>query len=582
MKLIDYYDKEINYFLRESVKFAQKYDEQAKALNLEDAQHQDPYTERLIEAFAFLTANIKQKLDDGFIDLAYQLLEIISPHYLYPIPSCVILEFKPDLSFVNESVIEKGTPIETKSTNPTCSFQTCSSLKIRPIDIQSIQQVQINARNVIKILLSTKKYKVDWNKFSKDPLTVFINGSHQSVYNLYELLILDIEYVIIRWTKMNGETAEKQLPSEKIIQSIVENPDRDYSLLQYPDNSFSGYRLIEDYFFFARKFFFFEMDVLSITNEIKDDSDIELSLVSTGNKQWDIEIDKNTLKLNCIPAINIFEQKHGSVSFEHDDSELYHKIEVDYAYSNYILPHHITDVTGLCIEDGKRYNYYPLSSYKHQTTDNSDSYFHTKQNINIDNKFELFIGIVRSPERKTESISVKLMCFNDETLLEQIPMGDICSTTTPDFPDNVTVKNITKPEKPLFTQLNSQDLWALINTLSLNYFSLKNIDQLKNMLLLYNRRQTYANKKKIMSIESIYINTCRQLIKGYPVTGLSIDIVLNSKIFTSKGEMLLFAQVLSRLLSMYVPINTFCNCIISEKDGEKLWEMEIPGKKIIL
>src|SRR5512134_3522203 len=55
----------------------------------------DPDVERMLEGFAFLAGRIRQKLDDEFPELTHGLLSLLWPHYLRPIPSMSILQFKP-------------------------------------------------------------------------------------------------------------------------------------------------------------------------------------------------------------------------------------------------------------------------------------------------------------------------------------------------------------------------------------------------------------------------------------------------------------------------------------------------------
>ena len=48
---------------------------------------------RLIEAFAYLTARIRLKLDDEFPEITDAILQVLCPHYLAPIPSAAIVQF---------------------------------------------------------------------------------------------------------------------------------------------------------------------------------------------------------------------------------------------------------------------------------------------------------------------------------------------------------------------------------------------------------------------------------------------------------------------------------------------------------
>ena len=67
--------------------FAREFPKIAGRLSLEDFSCADPYVERLLEGFAFLTSRVQLKLDAEFPRFTQSLLETLYPHYLAPTPS---------------------------------------------------------------------------------------------------------------------------------------------------------------------------------------------------------------------------------------------------------------------------------------------------------------------------------------------------------------------------------------------------------------------------------------------------------------------------------------------------------------
>ena len=45
----------------------------------------DPDVERLLEGVAFLTASLRQKLDDEFPEIIHEYMQLLFPHYLRPL-----------------------------------------------------------------------------------------------------------------------------------------------------------------------------------------------------------------------------------------------------------------------------------------------------------------------------------------------------------------------------------------------------------------------------------------------------------------------------------------------------------------
>src|SRR5215813_2414171 len=111
-ELLAYYERELGFLRHMGADFAQKYPKIAGRLLLEADKCEDPHVERMLEAFAFLSARVHLKIDDEFPEITEALLNILYPHYLRPIPSMSIVEFHADSEQVNP---QTGLKIERDS-----------------------------------------------------------------------------------------------------------------------------------------------------------------------------------------------------------------------------------------------------------------------------------------------------------------------------------------------------------------------------------------------------------------------------------------------------------------------------------
>ena len=68
----------------------------------------DPDVERLLEGVAFLTALLRQKLDDDFPELIHELIRLIWPHYLRPVPCSTVVAFRPKPTLKQSAVVPAG------------------------------------------------------------------------------------------------------------------------------------------------------------------------------------------------------------------------------------------------------------------------------------------------------------------------------------------------------------------------------------------------------------------------------------------------------------------------------------------
>ena len=101
----------------------------------------DPHVERMIEAFAYLTARIRHKLDDDFPEVTRALLNVLYPHYLAPIPSMAIVELVLDKGQAGLTVgleVPRDTMLETDAVaGVPCRFRTSYPMRLFPIEVVS-------------------------------------------------------------------------------------------------------------------------------------------------------------------------------------------------------------------------------------------------------------------------------------------------------------------------------------------------------------------------------------------------------------------------------------------------------------
>src|SRR5262249_62066774 len=109
--LLPYYNRELGYIRRLAAEFADAHPKIAGRLRLSQDAVEDPHVDRLIQAFAFLTARIRRKLDDEFPELTDALLGVLYPHYLSPVPSMAIAQFACQGDLSGSFVLPAGTQI---------------------------------------------------------------------------------------------------------------------------------------------------------------------------------------------------------------------------------------------------------------------------------------------------------------------------------------------------------------------------------------------------------------------------------------------------------------------------------------
>jgi type VI secretion system protein ImpG len=269
----------------------------------------DPDVERILEGVAFLTAGIRQKIDDDFPEFSQGILNQIFPHYLRPIPSATIMQFKPRPILKVAVNIPVGTYMDSIEVDDvSCRFRCTSALTVSPIEVASSQYTESSqGRKILELNFSLNGF--DINSLDEDSLRVYIGGDYPGAVDLFYILFKYLDQI----TLVGGTGQEHTNTQLKLVPVSFEDS---FKLLDYPTNSFPAYRLIQEYFLLKEKFLFFD-----ITN-IKD----SLSAIGGGQFTIRLHLDDTAIELpkiglerfvlNATPAINLF--NHEAESFLND------------------------------------------------------------------------------------------------------------------------------------------------------------------------------------------------------------------------------------------------------------------------
>jgi len=123
MSINRYYEDELSYLRELGEQFARANPKLASFLGRES---DDPDVERMLEAFAFLTGRLRQRLDDELPELATNLLQLVNPQLLKPIPPMTMISFRPKPGAGTERLeVPRNTTIASQSVKGSeCLFTT--------------------------------------------------------------------------------------------------------------------------------------------------------------------------------------------------------------------------------------------------------------------------------------------------------------------------------------------------------------------------------------------------------------------------------------------------------------------------
>ncbi|MBS1812087.1 MAG: type VI secretion system baseplate subunit TssF [Acidobacteria bacterium] len=615
-ELLGYYERELIFLRQMGAEFAEKYPKVAGRLLLEPDKCEDPHVERMIEAFAFLTSRVHLKIDDEFPEITESLLNVLYPHYLAPTPSMSIAQFALD---PEQGKLTSGYPIARETTlysrpvqGTPCRFRTCYPVTLWPIEVASASLesldpvgargkwseavLRISLRCLHNTKLSELKVGQGENERQMEYLRFYLNGEAQLVYPLYELLFNEDLHLAGIELQDKKTRRKLKLPATTLRQVGF---GADEGMLGYSPRSFSGYRLLTEYFAFPDKFLFFDVTRLDEAARMGFGDQVDILIYLKDVTPPRAKIDAGTFQLGCTPIINLFKKVAEPIQLTQQQNE-YHVIP-DIHRQSATEVYSIDAVTTVDPYLQQSREFQPFYSYRHAyERDQQGSFWYATRRPSQrmeDEGTEVFMSLVDlsfSPNvPPVETITCHVTCTNRD-LPARLPFGGREGDFEVENAGPLSrVKCLRKPTETLRPPMRRGAHWRLISHLSLNHLSLvegqRNGDPeaLREILMLYDFMDSAATRKQIMGLRNI---TSRRVVRqtgsrigtGF-VRGIETTITFDESQYVGSG-VFLFASVLERFLGLYASLNSFNQMIArtEQREGElKRWKPRV-GEQILL
>ena len=609
-RFLRYYSQELQHLREVGGEFAREYPKIAGRLGLEGFDCADPYVERLLEGFSFLTARVQMKLDAEFPRFTQHLSELVYPHFLAPTPSMAVVQLQPDLS--NPSlkqgyVVPRGTAMRSvlgKGDSTACEYRTGHDVTLWPIELvdarfythSGIQagvdmQLPPAVKAGIRLRLRTSA-NLPFSELALDSLVLNLRGSDEMPVRIYEKILGCVEGVLVQ-----GSTAEDRggMPAAPHWHALLPKSavgtvgfDEEQALLPSGKRTFQGYRLLQEYFAFPQRFLFVELKGLRHAVARCADNEIEIViLLNRGDAQLEQMLDHSNFALNCTPAVNLFQRRADRINVSGEQLE--HHVLVDRTRPMDYEVYQIEEVTGYGTGPNAEQSFRAFYTAKDIGSLHQERAFYQirREQRTISQRqrrvgprssyigSEVFISIVDANEAPYRSdlrqLGLTVWCTNRDLPLA-MPIGVGKTDFILDSGAPLTaVRCLAGPSAPHASFAEGSVAWRLLNHLSLNYLSLVDTDPqqgasaLREMLSLYCHSGDLNAQRQIEGVRSITSSTVtRRMPSPGPITfgrGLQVTVTLDDAAFEGVGAFLLGA-VLSQFFAQYVSINSFTETVI--------------------
>lgn len=626
-RLLRYYNRELQHVREMGAEFASEYPKIAGRLGMEGFECADPYVERLLEGFAFLAARVQLKLDAQYPVFTDHLLEMIYPHFLAPIPSMAVVQMHPDAgedlppagyAVARHTVLRSLTGFGERTA---CEYRSAHEVTLWPLELADARYFDTPAalaaaglvpppgRQVcagLRLRLRTLS-GVQTRMLALDTLPIYLAGADELPGLIYEQLLANgVGYTVRAAAAQEGEfVVQHHEPAALRAAGFDEHE----AMLPYGDRSFSGYRLLQEYFACPERFRFVEFTGLRALLARAQGNEFEIVVwLDRSVARLHNALDAGNFRLFCTPAVNLFERRADRIHLQQGSAE-YHVLG-DRTRPTDFEVHSVFDVQGYGDRQEPEQSFLPFYDSTARTWHSAPKAFYTlrreprllssrqKQNGARSSYVgsETFIALVDASDAPYSTalrqLGLRLLCTNRDLPLH-MPVGKSYTDFTVDTDAPIaSIRCVAGPTRPRAPTATGETAWRLISHLQLNYLSLLGEDgehgaaALREMLGLYHDEFDAAARRQIEGIRQVIAKpaTRRVPVPG-PITygrGLEITLTCADAAFEGSSGFLL-GSVLQHFFARYVSLNSFTETVLRtfERNEVARWPAT-PGKRPIL
>ena len=625
-RLLRHYEAELAFMRDMGTEFATEFPKIAGRLGLGNTEVADPYVERLLEGFAFLTARVQMKMEAEFPAFTQALLHMVYPHYLAPTPSMAVVRFQPDAALRGNAdgvLLPPGTELRSQlgtEDQTNCEFRTAHPVQLLPIEIVEADYVGSPAAVValglpdrrggtavkaaIRLRLRTQG-DMPFSKLALDSLSFFLNGAEGARMRLYEQLVANVVQVYARPT-------QRPLPWQQALPPGCIRPlgfEPHEALLPRVPQSFDGYRLLQEYYAMPERFLFVAIDGLDRAAIRNPTAEMEIViLLDRADPALATSFDTSAMLLFCTPAINLFPRRSDRINLGGREAE--YQVVPDRMRP---LDFEVFDVRGVegYASDGsapQRFLPFYAANDLSRTPDHASFYTLRRQPRRLSTRarqrgprssylgHELFVTLVDAAQapisRDLRQLGLDLLCTNRD-----LPLAMPVGKGTTDFTILVSapvasIRCIVGPTAPRPCRSDGEYAWRFLSHLNLNYLSLVDTDELQGAAALRELLRLYVPQNNTVvarQLEGLLSVTSQTVIRRIPGSGpmaagrgLGLTLTVDEAPFGGSGAVLL-AGVLERFFAKYVTINGFTETTLrcTDRGIVHRWPLRLGGRPVL-
>ncbi|MHB8885004.1 MAG: type VI secretion system baseplate subunit TssF [Methylovirgula sp.] len=555
MALNQYYEDELSYLREMGDIFAR---ETPKLAGFLSRQAEDPDVERLLEGFAFLTARLRQRLDDEMPEVVHGLIQLLWPHYLRPVPPITMLAFDQGSAATATAIrVSRGTSVRSRMIDGvSCAFSTAYDVDVLPLRVAKVdlENRPTSARLDIKLQVLPRG---SLRSLSNGRLRLHFATEREPLVgrSLYLWMLRHATQIIVR-----SEAGDSLSLAPDSVAPVGLSEDE--AVLPAPSASFAGFRLIQEYLSYPDKFLFVDINGLAPVAEWTA-SQLTLSFEFRRPLPNQIRVADGNIRLNCTPAVNLFAADAQPLRVDGAKAEYRLQPGIDAGLSI----HAVEQVTGYMQGRAQPVHYVPFESFRHDLPgqDTGAVFYRLRVQPSIVGRgVDHYLAFVNRRDQiavpQVEVVSVGLTCSNGR-IAERLAVGSIDQAGA-DVPSGLGVANIAAVVSEVPPPISDGLLWRLVANLARNFGSIIDAVALRGVIASYDFRAVYdaqARRRLELLCEGLIDfnhSDMDWIVRGRPLRMRAVELLATESKLGGEAELFLFGSVIDAFFNAFASINS--------------------------
>lgn len=289
------------------------------------------------------------------------------------------------------------------------------------------------------------------------------------------------------------------------------------------DSAFSGYQLLLEYFTFREKFMFVHLNGLENITLPAGTAYFDIEVVFSQVWQSDLPVTDSSLRLHCLPVINLFTLEADPLTIS--------GLESEYLLRPKRLQDGHTEIYSVDSVNGSgrtgEAHYVPFTSFRHQggmmRRHAPERYYHTRvKRASPGCTIRLILGgqqweADRMLERETVSLRITGTNGQLPRRALQSTLLDRCEQV---YDTPLTVRNLCKPTLPAYPPAEDRFHWRVMSHLGSRFLNMmSSAEVLRGTLSLYNWRDDELNNRRLDAILDVRHHRIQRFEDGFCCAG---------------------------------------------------------------